>query len=90
MTPSAEIESGPHRWKASALTTRPTLLTNTNQRHTVGKEKRIERTVGVVLKAFQNDSLIVGIEVGTNGLNLCVIRLHMRCNFSEMMLATRT
>ena len=46
--------------------------------------------VSVVLKAFQNTSLIVGIEVGTNGLNLCVIRLHMRCNFSEMKLATRT
>ena len=25
MTPSAEIEPGPHWWKASALTTRPTL-----------------------------------------------------------------
>ena len=25
MTPGAEIEPGPHRWKASALTTRPTL-----------------------------------------------------------------
>jgi len=25
MTPSAEIEPGPHWWKASALTTKPTL-----------------------------------------------------------------
>ena len=25
MTPGAEIEPGPHWWKASALTTRPTL-----------------------------------------------------------------
>ena len=27
MTPGAEIEPGPHWWKASALTTRPTLPT---------------------------------------------------------------
>ena len=25
MTPGAEVEPGPHWWKASALTTRPTL-----------------------------------------------------------------
>ena len=40
--------------------------------------------VSVVFMAFQNNSLIVCIEVGTNGLNLCVIRLHISCNFSEM------
>ena len=28
MTPGAEIEPGPHWWKASALTTRPTLPPN--------------------------------------------------------------
>jgi len=28
LTPSAEIELGPHWWKASALTTRPTLHLN--------------------------------------------------------------
>ena len=28
MTPGAEIELGPHWWKASALTTRPTLPPN--------------------------------------------------------------
>lgn len=50
-------------------------------------ELNMSKNVGVVLKAFQNNSLIVGIEFGNtrrNGLNMCVIRLHMRCNFSEM------
>ena len=31
MTPSEEIEPGPHWWKASALTTRPTLPPDQHQ-----------------------------------------------------------
>ena len=53
------------------------------------KNKRLNElnmsvNVGVVFKAFQKNSLDVGVEVGntrTNGLNLCAIHLHKRCNF---------
>ena len=39
MTPSAEIEPGPHWWKASALTTRPTLPPLTKTDNTDNKNR---------------------------------------------------
>ena len=38
MRPGAEIEPGPHWWKASALTTRPTLPPRRKQQETIAEK----------------------------------------------------
>ena len=69
MTPSAEIEPGPHWWKASALTTRPTLPPRTIQHQKKNKmqqsnnNNKNEALIQLKISYSENERTIFSIVV---------------------------